>query len=201
MDGQYMVPELNLRVTTLWHSSKPEVCFLMDLPAADEFGKMEAVKSIVGQCLIDFQSFIKAQLFESCTADSDIHNVGDLTLTLIQSTQLQPTLQLFIRVAFLRWHVTQYPKLAENSWWPRVDTTLDNLRTTFRTEADINNQLLIKYQNDKKQYGDPASSACRPVAVANISVWQRTIGLHAARCEKGQAGSVKRRKRKNTELS
>ncbi|KAF9470193.1 hypothetical protein BDN70DRAFT_902312 [Pholiota conissans] len=117
---------------------------------------------------------IQASLTTPTNKAANTCNVADLTHSLISNTQIVPTLQLWMRMAFLRSQAADATALSKSF-----------------------NAL---YEADKKKYGDPASTRHNLVQPRDILGWLRTIDAHAFKVKAPVAGGVRKRKRQEDEV-
>lgn len=90
-------------------------------------------------------------------SDSGKENVADLAVAVIGRTGIKPTVQLYMRLAFLvsqmiiiphpstnkdlvflqRWMYEDNADVKDEDWWVLVDQQLDDWRTKARNERDL----------------------------------------------------------------
>jgi len=87
--------------------------------------------------------------------------------------------QLYLRLAFLRWDIINYKELDGDAWWLKVDDTLSSFRSKFVTELAISAAFTDLYHKDKAQFGDPAVSGIKAAEVRDLDSWQVVLQAHA----------------------
>ncbi|KAJ7745182.1 hypothetical protein DFH07DRAFT_963395 [Mycena maculata] len=104
-------------------------------------------------------------------------NIAALSHRLIKGTPIKPTVQLYQRVALIRWCLKQYPELDDEDFWPKVDKTIAMFRKDQRQEQ-IDICFNTIYENNNAAYRDPATTNHKTVDDA-IPEWQKTLRKHA----------------------
>ncbi|KII84494.1 hypothetical protein PLICRDRAFT_179322 [Plicaturopsis crispa FD-325 SS-3] len=153
---------------------------LAELPPDSEPGRTKLVLEIVTNQLTSFRNIIKSKVTESISPGCKFRNLAALAHAVVGPTMVKPTLQLYIRLAFIRWHVVNYPKI-EEEFWPKVDETLQKWRTDFTTRTELDSAFNQLYNADKVEYGDPALSEFSVIEARNVPDWQVTLSTHAKR--------------------
>ncbi|KAI5888158.1 uncharacterized protein SCHCODRAFT_01174222 [Schizophyllum commune H4-8] len=129
--------------------------------------------------LTTFRSQIKAKVFHSLDHSCAYHNVADLTASIIQSENAaRPTVQMFMRFAFLRWHAENYAD--HSDWWQAVDDTLLEYKRTL-SQPELEVTFNRHYQDDVGSPHDPTNakhpirSSVRAVEPSSIPRWIQQI--------------------------
>ncbi|KZP30360.1 hypothetical protein FIBSPDRAFT_946085 [Athelia psychrophila] len=113
------------------------------------------------------------QITESLKLDSATRNIAALTNTVIGKSRVKATLQLYICLAFIRFHVVNYPDIEDEHFWVRVDQTLEEWRKDT-TEVELNQTHNDMYLADKELYGDLSASEFRVTDISSIEGWQHS---------------------------
>ncbi|KAJ7060119.1 hypothetical protein C8F01DRAFT_1294574 [Mycena amicta] len=144
------------------------------LPAADDQLRMPVVVTCINNKLTYHRNIIKSKLKTSCEKG---HDVAELAYSLVGKTitACKPTLQVYLRAAFLRFLYTHYGQLEGDLFWLKADTVLAEMRAQGATK------LTKIYTDDKNKYGDPANNPTHTVAdVSTLPTWQLVLARHAA---------------------
>ncbi|KAF8179171.1 hypothetical protein BJ912DRAFT_646907 [Pholiota molesta] len=151
-----------------------------DLPPEKGVLQVNEVLSSISNQLTSFRAVIKQKIQASLGAPNDkaapTRNVADLTHALIAHTAVPPTLQLWMRVAFLRHCLVTCPTA---DYWMAVDETLARARARSADSIELSNAFGRVYAEDVRQYGDPATTRHASVPLESRPGWLRTIDGHA----------------------
>ncbi|KAI4293784.1 hypothetical protein K525DRAFT_214140 [Schizophyllum commune Loenen D] len=139
----------------------------------------EVLASFIRAELTTFRSQIKTKVFASLNEGSSLHNVADLTGSIIQSEgAVRPTAAMFMRAAFLRWHTVNYS--SHPDWWQTVDDTLAEYKQTL-SQPELELAFNAIYQADVGNANDlgnmkhPLRSSVRAVDPTTIPRWIQKI--------------------------
>ncbi|TFK65724.1 hypothetical protein BDN72DRAFT_900422 [Pluteus cervinus] len=160
-----------------------------NLPSENQPLQVSAVISVISDELTSIRNFIKTKIKESVVPGSEMRNIADLTHTLLSGASIRPTLQHYIRFAFLREHVVTH---TVGDFWTAVDRVISDWAKKATTTAELTGYYNNCYQDDKKLYGDPAMSIHQPGDTSVVEEWRKTVDRHAAAI---QSGSGRKRKR------
>ncbi|KAF9541559.1 hypothetical protein CPC08DRAFT_650501 [Agrocybe pediades] len=167
-----------------------------DLPAESQVMECSEVLTTIGAALTGFRNVMKTKIRASLSPDNqDTRNVADLTDALISNVGLNHTLQLYMRVAVLRWVAESYPQAVEK-YWEKVDEVLE----TWRKDA-ANQQHLIScfnrvYEQDILKYGKPSDTTYTVHASNSAHAWVQQIDRYATQVS--SAPGVRANKRRRT---
>ncbi|KDR74878.1 hypothetical protein GALMADRAFT_249787 [Galerina marginata CBS 339.88] len=165
------------------------------LPETNEVAQVRKVVQEIQTALTNFRSVIKSKLKASLPVGSLTRNIGDLAHAIIGNNPIQVTLQHYIRFAFLRWAVEDTPtNVSDDDFWVTVDATINDIRTSCKTEAAIARCLTHKYEEDKLKYGDPAETAHVVSEPKDVQAWQTTVARHAGNVQGNLLQMKKKRK-------
>ncbi|PPQ75334.1 hypothetical protein CVT26_015187 [Gymnopilus dilepis] len=171
-----------------------------NLPDQSDSARVKKVLSEIGRVLTIYRSAMKNKLKASLEVDSSTKNIADLTHALIGDTPVQPTLDHYIRFAFLRdclagdASAEDAPATAasDDQFWLMVDNTIEELRKACKTEKEIKDIFLLTFEEDKSKYGAPETSGRKAVEQQALPQWQKVV----AKCVKGVLGVKTAKKRK-----
>ncbi|KZP11280.1 hypothetical protein FIBSPDRAFT_962383 [Athelia psychrophila] len=145
---------------------------ITELPPTKETGQVETVLTSIGSALTGMRNVLKTKITESLKLDSATRNIAALTNTVIGKSRVKATLQLYICLAFIRFHVVNYPDIEDEHFWVRVDQTLEEWRKDT-TEVELNQTHNDMYLADKELYGDLSASEFRVTDISSIEGWQQ----------------------------
>ncbi|KAJ7835358.1 hypothetical protein B0H14DRAFT_2590347 [Mycena olivaceomarginata] len=118
--------------------------------------------------------------------DDDDTTANDLVLTRIRekcfrrTRAIKATVQVYQRVALVRWCFIQFPDLEDDEFWPKaVDHTIDQFRKQSSNQGELDLCFTAIYEDDKKQYSDPATTEFKAADIDQGPAWQVTLGKHA----------------------
>jgi len=169
------------------------------LPAEDQVARVKDVVKFIGSLVLThYRNTIKAKI-QSSTENEDTRNIANLTHVLIAKTPVQPTLQHYIRFAFLRWIAKEYKDTPEDQWWVQVDNSLEMLRKNCKTEVELSQAFIDNYNDDKAAYGDPADTPHRVIMPNNVTPFLHTIGSYARKVQGKTVVKGKGKKRPRVE--
>jgi len=163
------------------------------IPAEGDVIQVKELLSVIGTTLTAYRNTIKTKIIASLEDGSKTRNIADLTHEIIKNTTVVATLQLYIRLAFLRWHIVTFRKSADT--WDEVDKTLVKWRKVATTEKDLTESFNMMYQEDKVTYGDPANTRHETTQPKNVPAWLKTIDSHSVKVLGAVASTGKKRKR------
>ncbi|KAJ7096590.1 hypothetical protein B0H15DRAFT_946065 [Mycena belliarum] len=149
-----------------------------DLPADEETAQCELVLSKIRDKGTNYRNILKTAVKASLEPDSETKNIGSLAHKLVSGTKIASTLQLYIRLAVIRFVMKTYLWLTEETFWLKVDDLIEQYRRDCKTtdELDALNNLI--YQEDIKQFDDPANS---PHTTSEApGGWQAVVRKHSA---------------------
>ncbi|KAJ3509006.1 hypothetical protein NLJ89_g5451 [Agrocybe chaxingu] len=176
---------------TSYKGNAPEVILKMmrehkvnDLPSEKRRRETSDILSTIGKTLTQCRNVTKAKIIASLDrekkgADEGIRNIADLTAAIIGTTDVNPTLQLYMRVAFLRWIAINYPKV-EDKYWDRVDLVLFQYRTSGKTALELTGTFNKMYRDDIAMFGNPADTHHKVTAPKDVADWLLNVDRFAA---------------------
>ncbi|KAF4584013.1 hypothetical protein EYR40_002511 [Pleurotus pulmonarius] len=167
---------------------------IRDMPHPDDLSNMQKVLTEIRHQLTIARNLVKTRICDSIEEDSATRNIGDLAMALTAGTPIQPTVQLLVRLAFLRWHAVSYASLDETQWWPRVDDTLKTWRSTCPTELLLTKAFNKMFDDNKLTYGNPTESELQMVNIRDLPNIQSAIDREASKLDTSRSGGAKRRR-------
>ncbi|KIM72049.1 hypothetical protein PILCRDRAFT_16488 [Piloderma croceum F 1598] len=111
---------------------------IASLPPNKEAAQCKQVAAQIGKHLTTARNALKTQIKASV---KDETNLAVLASAIIGKSDIKPTVQLYMRLAFLRWHMLNFPNLPAEDWWFKVDDTLVKWRTKWTSEVQITNDF------------------------------------------------------------
>ncbi|KAJ6608002.1 hypothetical protein B0H10DRAFT_1816702, partial [Mycena sp. CBHHK59/15] len=129
------------------------------------------------------------QIKISLEPNSETQNIAALANKLLAGTKLKATAQFYVRLAFIRFVMTQYPWLTEETFWLQVDELIEQNRKDCKTPEELDACIPCLhpafynfiYQKDVKTHGDPADTPYKTVEFnASATSWQAILHKHSA---------------------
>ncbi|KAI4520327.1 hypothetical protein K523DRAFT_421977 [Schizophyllum commune Tattone D] len=151
---------------------------IADLPSETDHVGKKILYSAINDILSNFRCETKKKVVLSLDPDSPLANIADLTAAIISPlTGAVPTLELFARIAFLRFHVRHYGHLDEQLFWRKVDYTLQSWTTSeFKTADALNGAFTQMYHDDQVFMNRRAAeSTVEAVDAKDIPSWMNLL--------------------------
>ncbi|KAJ7509363.1 hypothetical protein B0H11DRAFT_2427747 [Mycena galericulata] len=118
---------------------------------------------------------------ESLETDSDTENIAALADKLLRGTKVKATVQFYIRLAFIRFVMTDYPWLTEETFWLQVDELIQKYRKECETEEELDAFYNFIYQKDLSDHRDPADTVHKTTEFnASGNSWQAYVRKNSA---------------------
>ncbi|KAJ7044425.1 hypothetical protein C8F04DRAFT_1174855 [Mycena alexandri] len=105
-----------------------------------------------------YRNILKAQVKTLLEPKSDPKNIANLADKLLHGTSMKHTLQFYLRLAFIRWVVVQYPWLTEETFWIQVDQAIKKKSQECKTKEELDKLYNFIYEQDIRAHGDPATT-------------------------------------------
>ncbi|KAJ6461208.1 hypothetical protein DFH09DRAFT_822518, partial [Mycena vulgaris] len=131
---------------------------ILELPNAKDVAHTDIVLKAIGGKLTYFRNVIKTKVKASLKNQAATRNIAELTHAIISNLKcgIQPTLQLYMHIAFLRFCVVSYGALSDEAFWPKVDKVMDtSLLPSVPPDMFVHRVLTDMYEDDKCKYGKP----------------------------------------------
>ncbi|KAJ7902850.1 hypothetical protein B0H14DRAFT_3708320 [Mycena olivaceomarginata] len=155
-------------------------CKVKSLPDDDDTTANDLVLARIREKCTHYRNVYKSRVKESTAKDSPLRNIAALSHRLAKNSGIKATVQLYQRVALVRWCFVQYPDLEDDEFWPKaVDHTIDQFRKRSSNQEELNLCFNAIYEDDKKLYGDPAGTEFKSADIDQGPAWQVTLGKHA----------------------
>ncbi|KAK0436127.1 hypothetical protein EV421DRAFT_1981861 [Armillaria borealis] len=124
-----------------------------DLPSKqDIIGKDKVIREI-NSALSDSRHWLKSKLSETLKkANPETDNIGAVTSRILGNSGIPVTLQLHMRVAVVRWHLSHFSHLVPKKFWPHVDDFL--ARSLEKGQQSYSTILNNMYSRDMDEYGN-----------------------------------------------
>ncbi|KAJ6600336.1 hypothetical protein DFH09DRAFT_901390 [Mycena vulgaris] len=178
---------------------------ILELPNAKDVAHTDIVLKAIGGKLTYFRNVIKTKvrLEPRSRTRQQRCNIAELTHAIISNLKcgIQPTLQLYMRIAFLRFCVVSYGALSDEAFWPKVDEVMDTWRRAIGTEVEISQVLTDVYEDDKRKYGKPQDTNHTSVDISLLPPWQKTLANHAAKVQRDTSKETTGKKRGYVEMT
>ncbi|KAJ7227802.1 hypothetical protein C8J57DRAFT_1252331 [Mycena rebaudengoi] len=151
------------------------------IPSDAEVEARDIVLTAIRNKSISHRNVLKTKLKASTDKKSDMRNIAVLASKVAAGSKIQLTVQLYQRLAFLRFCLTSYPGLSDDDFWPKVDEVIDDYRRNRANKTELDQVFNEIYETDKTTYGDPADTEIRTVdSQDGINM---TISKHAGNIE------------------
>ncbi|KAF7365643.1 hypothetical protein MVEN_00437900 [Mycena venus] len=108
-----------------------------ELPPDSDPVKVDLVVSKIGRQTTQAQNVTKSAVKTSLEPGSELENIAELAHKLISGTKIKATVQLYIRLAFIRFVMASYPGLTDDAFWLQVDECLDKNSKQCETQAEL----------------------------------------------------------------
>ncbi|KAJ6612632.1 hypothetical protein B0H10DRAFT_2436903 [Mycena sp. CBHHK59/15] len=158
-------------------------CNVAELPPNSEPLKVEVVLAKIGKQVTHIRNDTKAAVKQSLKRGSDLENIANLAAKVIQGTKIKATLQLYIRLATIRFVMVNYPVfVGTDAFWLKVDDVLDKNSKQSATQAELDVLYNCYYDDDMAEYGDPAKTSHQTVESneTDTTSWQGVMRKHSA---------------------
>ncbi|KAJ6575864.1 hypothetical protein B0H10DRAFT_1938765 [Mycena sp. CBHHK59/15] len=149
------------------------------LPEEDDTVAVDLVLAKIRDKGTHYRNVYKTKVKESMEKDSPFENIAALSHKLIKSTNVKATVQLYQRVALIRWCLKEYPTVEDDDFWPKVDETIAKFRKDSNNQDELNLCFNTIYEDDKEAHGDPAKTDFKTVESEGVPGWQATLHKHA----------------------
>ncbi|KAJ7359233.1 hypothetical protein DFH08DRAFT_1037648 [Mycena albidolilacea] len=134
-------------------------CKVKSLPDDDDTTTNNLVLARIREKCTHYRNVSKSRVKESTAKDSLLRNIAALSHRLAKNSGIKATVQLYQWVALIRWCFVQYPNLEDNEFWPKaVDHTINQFHKRSSNQEELNLCFNAIYEDNKKLYGDPAST-------------------------------------------
>ncbi|KAJ6629390.1 hypothetical protein B0H10DRAFT_2208792 [Mycena sp. CBHHK59/15] len=154
---------------------------LAELPPEEETTHCEMVLSRIRDKGTHYRNIFKTTIKISLEPNSETQNIAALANKLLAGTKLKATAQFYVRLAFIRFVMTQYPWLTEETFWLQVDEFIEQNRKDCKTPEELDVFYNFIYQKDVKTHGDPADTPYKTVEFnASARSWQAILRKHSA---------------------
>ncbi|KAH6905395.1 hypothetical protein BKA70DRAFT_1292980 [Coprinopsis sp. MPI-PUGE-AT-0042] len=169
------------------------------LPPSQQPSQIQVITSAVNSEFTYFRSTMKSKIIASLEPNSQTGNIANLTANLLSTTTIRPTLQLYLRVAFLRWayldaekHETESGAPATEIYWEWVDKALLENLAEFPSKREMTEALNGIYKSDIKRWGSPALTHHQTVEPKDVEAWLSSVDAAAAKTLPGKVSKKKR---------
>ncbi|KAJ3523148.1 hypothetical protein NMY22_g11575 [Coprinellus aureogranulatus] len=153
------------------------------IPPEQDQGRAQVVLKVITKALTDARHQVKEEIQASLQSYAE-HGKGapgadiaSLTHACIGSAKTKATLGLFMRVAFLRWVMAEYPSKT-SKFWDEVDIHLSEIRRRKKTAVERETAAKIIYDDDLEKYG-PLNLEFAPTSSERLEEWIKTINRYA----------------------
>ncbi|KAF7367439.1 hypothetical protein MSAN_00806600 [Mycena sanguinolenta] len=155
-------------------------CKISELPPDSDTTSVQSVLSSIGERATHYRNVIKTTVASSLQHGSPLKNIAALTSKLVQGSTLKATSQLYIRLAFIRYIMVEYPWLNEETFWLKVDEVIAQNSKSCETEKELNKLYNLFYKEDIMKHGDPATTAHKTSEFSEVDGgWQGVIRKHS----------------------
>ncbi|KAF8874152.1 hypothetical protein CPB84DRAFT_1853725 [Gymnopilus junonius] len=148
------------------------------IPSESDLVPTKELLSTIGSALTTFWNTMKTKIKASTIEKHKLTNVADLAHDLISNTCIPLTLQLLVRLAWLHFYIKRFIDQNKADTWAEVDKALEKIRKRAQTEEELSEFFTNYYTEDKKKYGDPATTKHEIMKPRNIPSWIKTIDNH-----------------------
>ncbi|KAJ6550742.1 hypothetical protein B0H10DRAFT_2242564 [Mycena sp. CBHHK59/15] len=172
-------------------------CNVKSLPDEDDITAVDLVLTKIREKGTNYRNVYKTKVKESMGDKSEMRNVAILAHKLLKNSKIKPTLQFYQRLALIRWCIKNYPGIDDEEFWPKVDETIAKFRKQCETQLELDQCFNAIYEDDIKEYGDPAKTEYTTSDDSSIPSWQQTLRQHTQniRPAQHQGGGPSKRRR------
>ncbi|KAJ7198299.1 hypothetical protein GGX14DRAFT_573537 [Mycena pura] len=154
------------------------------LPNEKDVGHNNIVLRALRDKLTYFRNILKSKIKQSLKNGSSTRNIASLTNAIISKLDgIEPTLQLYMRIAYLRFCMINYGDLSDDAFWIKADQTLHAWQRAADTQTELSQILSHVYHEDTAMYGKPEDTEYTTVDLSSLAAWQVTLGRHAAKVQ------------------
>ncbi|KAJ7015730.1 hypothetical protein C8F04DRAFT_1284919 [Mycena alexandri] len=151
---------------------------VLDLPPEEESTNVDRVLSKVSNKATNYRNVLKNH------PKSDLENIANLADKLLHGTTMKHTLQFYLRLAFIRWVMVQYPWLTEETFWIQVDELIKKNSQDCKTKVEprpVRIYPILSFPTDIRVHGDPANTDHQVVEFnASMPSWYTSVRTQAA---------------------
>ncbi|KAJ2927580.1 hypothetical protein H1R20_g9519, partial [Candolleomyces eurysporus] len=166
---------------------------IKDLPPQDDTHNTKLILKEIGLALTSSRSTVKSLISQSRSKSSSLKNIASLVTAVVRDTQVPHTLQLYRRVAFLRWLMEAYPENTASDWWIKVDEKLAKTYQELSSELEIDRLFDQVYEDDVAKFGDPRDIGAQFVEPAALPGWLQVVDQYSTHVV-AQKSRAKKRK-------
>ncbi|KAJ7677821.1 hypothetical protein DFH06DRAFT_1465695 [Mycena polygramma] len=151
-----------------------------NLPPDGETAQCDLVLSKTRDKGTHFRNILKTAVVTSAAPGSETANVAALANKLLQQSKIKPTLQFYVRLAFIRWVWRSYPWVPDDFFWMMVDQCIEKNSRNCSTKEELDALYNSVYQTDIELYGDPATTPHQTSEFdPSSSTWQAVVRKHS----------------------
>ncbi|KAJ7202408.1 hypothetical protein GGX14DRAFT_399571 [Mycena pura] len=176
VDTHYTIPAvLELRTSSMPCGRRAS----RGLPNEKDAGHNNIVLRAVRDKLTYFRNVLKSKIKQSLKNASSTRNIASLANAIISKLDgIEVTLQLYMRIAYLRFCMVNYGTLSDDAFWIKADQTLYAWQRAAGTQTELSQILSHVYHEDTVKYGKPEDTECTtlPSRGANHSRTPRCEG-------------------------
>ncbi|KAJ6615573.1 hypothetical protein B0H10DRAFT_2255722 [Mycena sp. CBHHK59/15] len=155
---------------------------ILDLPPEEETANVDLVLARIRTKATHYRNIVKAAIQTSLEPKSDLENIANLTDKVLHGTSVKATLQFYVRLAFIRWVMVEYPWLSEETFWLQVDEVIKTNSKKCTTKAELDVFYNLIYQQDIADHDDPANSPHQTAEFnPSATTWQGIVLKHSAK--------------------
>ncbi|KAJ7176871.1 hypothetical protein C8R46DRAFT_45701 [Mycena filopes] len=156
-------------------------CNLPDVPPEAETADVDLVLSRIREKGTHWRNVLKSLVKTSLEPKSDLENIAALAHKLVQGGTIKATLQLYVRLAFIRFIMVEYPWLTEETFWLKVDETIAENAKSCTESGELDQLYNLYYQQDIEAHGDPSNTPHQTADFNSTSTtWQTVVRRHSA---------------------
>ncbi|THU97831.1 hypothetical protein K435DRAFT_965259 [Dendrothele bispora CBS 962.96] len=140
---------------------------IRDVPPQNETALLRDLKTLINEKLTGDKSLLKKKIKDSLSPNSKYRNLALLTKNIIGNHNIPLTVELYIRIAFLRSVAVaidmdpSHPGHRDGGkFWEEVDIALLDIRSAKNAD-NVTGTFIQLYQNDIKTFGAPENSGLK----------------------------------------
>ncbi|KAF6765747.1 hypothetical protein DFP72DRAFT_839564 [Ephemerocybe angulata] len=176
--GAYRGVDIDAHILDVMRESR-----VKGLPERKEIAQTKTVLEEINTVLTNFRNHMKTKIKDSLSPTSSIRNIGDLTAAILSPTQVKATIQVYLRIAFLRLCMADSTTTTNDQFWVSVDEELHSVRSDMSSEVELSQFFTNVFEADKRKYGDPAATRHQVIEARNVESWIEAVNRKASKVE------------------
>ncbi|KAJ7205044.1 hypothetical protein GGX14DRAFT_569192 [Mycena pura] len=152
----YAIAYLLCHRTVAFRGSNAASHILNAMREESDAGHNNIVLRAVRDKLTYFRNVLKSKIKQSLKNASSTRNIASLANAIISKLDgIEVTLQLYMRITYLRFCMVNYGTLSDDAFWIKADQTLYAWQRAADTQTELSQILSHVYHEDTVKYGKP----------------------------------------------